>query len=280
MCRGVLRRAFVVWLWMLSLGAAADELPLWEVALGGGALRIPEYRGSASSETFPFPFVLPLIRSDYLRIDDEGIRGILFDSERLELDLSIDANPDVDSKDTNARFGMPDLDPTLQLGPSLKLRLWHDDDTQRALFLNLPVRAAFSVSTSSVEHVGFTASPHLTLYRHGVDFFGRTWRLGLSGGLEFGSGEFHDYYYRVDPEFAAPGRDPFDAGGGFAGTRFIATLVSRSEKTWISLFARYDRLDGAVFDDSPLVETESGLTVGFIYSWFVARSERRVTAPW
>ncbi|MDH3280411.1 MAG: MipA/OmpV family protein, partial [Gammaproteobacteria bacterium] len=126
---------------------------------------------------------------------------------------------------------------------------------------------------------GFTGSPHLTFYQ-GLDFLGRTWRLGLSAGLEFGNEDFHNYYYQVEPEFAQPGRDSFEVRAGFGGTRFIATLVSRTAKTWISLFARYDRLDGAVFEDSPLVERSDGLTVGFIYSWFAARSQRSVMVDW
>ena len=127
--------------------------------------------------------------------------------------------------------------------------------------------------------MGFAGSPHLTFYQ-GLDFLGRTWRLGLSAGLQFGDRELHEYYYQVESEFARPGRDEYDARSGFGGTRFIATLVSRTDKTWISLFARYDRLDGAVFEDSPLVERSDGLTVGFIYSWFVARSNRTVTVDW
>lgn len=279
MARSLVCCACIAWLCASNASQAAEELPLWEVALGGGAIRIPEYRGSDSNKAFPFPFVLPFYRGERVRVDDEGIRGILHDSDRVELDFSVDGNPDVDSADDNARAGMSDLDPTLQLGPLLKLRLWADRPAGQVLFLNLPARAVFSVSTSEIGHVGFTGSPHFTFYQD-LELLGRPWRLGLSAGLEFGSEGFHNYYYQVAPEFARPGRDTFDARSGFGGTRFIATLVSRTEKTWISLFVRYDRLDGAVFEDSPLVERRDGLTVGFIYSWFVARSRRNVSVDW
>ncbi|MDH3638603.1 MAG: MipA/OmpV family protein [Gammaproteobacteria bacterium] len=279
MTRPVSRFVCGGWLLAISTCVLAEQLPLWEVALGGGVLRIPEYRGSGTSDTLLFPFVLPLYRGERIRIDDRGIRGIFYDTERVELDFSVDANPKVDSEDDSARAGMPDLDATVQLGPLLELRLWTDRPSRRVLFLNLPVRAVFSVSTSNVEHVGFTGSPHLTFYQ-GLVFLGRAWRLGLSAGLQFGDEDLHEFYYQVEPEFARPGRDEFDAQGGFGGTRFIATLVSRTDKTWISLFARYDRLDSAVFEDSPLVERRDGLTVGFIYSWFVARSKRSVSVDW
>jgi outer membrane scaffolding protein for murein synthesis (MipA/OmpV family) len=252
----------------------AEELPLWEVALGGGALQVPEYRGSDDNRTIPFPFVYPVYRGEFLQIDDRGIRGVLYGTDRLQFDISADANTSVNSGDADARAGMPDLDPTVQLGPLLQVRLWTDAPARRVLLLNLPARSVFAIG-DSVEQVGYTASPHFTLYQ-GLDFFDRSWRLGLSAGLEFGTEKFHDFYYQVSPEFATDTRAAFDAQGGFGGTRFIGTLVSRTKKSWLSFFVRYDRLDGARFEDSPLVERNDGLTFGLIYARFIARSKRMV----
>ncbi len=253
---------------------SAEELPLWEIALGGGALQVPEYRGSDDNRQIAFPFVYPVYRGDFLRVDDRGIRGVFYGSERVELDFSVDANTSVNSDDTSARAGMPDLDPTLQLGPLLQVRLWPDRPARQVLLLNLPVRSVFAIG-DSLDHVGWTASPHLTFYKR-IDLFNRRWRLGLSGGLEFGDDDFHDYYYRVNPEFATDSRPVFDASGGFGGTRLIGTFVSRGKKSWMSFFARYDWLSGATFDDSPLLERDDGLTFGFIYARFIARSKRMV----
>jgi outer membrane scaffolding protein for murein synthesis (MipA/OmpV family) len=252
----------------------AEELPLWEIALGGGALQVPEYRGSDDNRRIAFPFIYPVYRGDFLRVDDRGVRGVFYGSERVELDFSADANTSVNSDDASARAGMPDLDPTLQLGPLLQVRLWPDRPTRQVLSLNLPVRSVFAIG-DSIEQVGWTASPHLTFYQR-VDLFDRRWRLGLSGGLEFGDEEFHDYYYQVEPEFATDTRPAYDANGGLGGTRFIASLVSRGKKSWMSFFARYDRLNQATFNDSPLVERNDGFTFGFIYARFIARSKRMV----
>ncbi len=259
--------------------ARAEELPLWELAVGGGVLSVPEYRGADRTRTVPFPFIYPLYRGQRLRIDDEGVRGILYESRRIRFDISADANTPVESDDTSVRAGMPDLDPTVQLGPMLQVRLWTNPEARRTLFLNLPARAVFALNSSGIDQVGYTFSPHLTLYQW-FRFLGRPWRVGLSGGLEFGSDKLHEFYYQVDPEFATPTRPAYDATGGYGGTRFIATLVSRTDKSWISIFARYDRFDGAVFEDSPLVERSDGLTVGFIYSRFVARSKKTVSGDW
>ena len=255
--------------------AAAEELPLWELALGGGVLTVPEYRGSANRRTLPFPFVYPTYRGKVWRIDDDGVRGVLFSSKRAEFDFSADANTAVNSDASDARRGMPDLDPTIQIGPQLRVRLMSDEVRRHALYLNLPVRGVFEVNFDKFDHVGVTASPHFTYYNW-FDFFKREWRMGLSAGLEFGDAEFHNFYYGVAPEFETPTRPAYEGDAGFGGTRFIASFISRTRKSWVSVFARYDRIEEATFEDSPLVERNGGLTVGFVYSLFLVRSKQTV----
>ena len=259
--------------WALPGPASAEEAPLWDLAVGGGLLTIPEYRGSDDRRTLPFPYIYPNYRGKRLRVDDDGIRGILVEKKRYELDFSLDGNPPVSSDDSAARAGMPDLDLTVQIGPALGIWLMTDYEKQRSLKLNLPVRAAFAIDFDNFEHVGFAASPHFTFHKW-FRAWRRPWRLGLSAGLEFADEELHNFYYQVNPEFATATRPAYDADAGFGGTRFIATLISRTRKSWLSLFARYDRLDGATFEDSPLVERSDGLTLGFVYSRIIARSKR------
>jgi outer membrane scaffolding protein for murein synthesis (MipA/OmpV family) len=170
---------------------------------------------------------------------------------------------------------MPDLDATVQIGPALNLKLWDARGPDRSLILFLPLRAAFAADIDRVESVGYTLAPQLTYYRR-VPLAGCDWKLALTGGLQFGSGAFHDYYYTVAPEHASASRPAYDAGGGFAGYRFIGTFLCRYPQNWISFFARYDRVDGAVFEDSPLVRRNAGLTAGFVFTWIVGRSARMV----
>ena len=56
------------------------------------------------------------------------------------------------SDQSSARQGMPDLDPTLEIGPLVKVRLWESGDRRRELSLQLPVRAAFTLP--SPEFIG------------------------------------------------------------------------------------------------------------------------------
>lgn len=264
-------------LWSPLVGAQKEERPVWEVGVGASALTIPYYRGSDGSRTSFFPIALPMIRSRYLRIDDQGLDSPLYTRPRFEFGFSGDLTFPGDSEDIDVREGMPDLGLVVQLGPALKILLWDRPAARQALVVGLPVRFAMAFD-SGVDSIGQTFSPKLTYYRD-IGWLGRIWRLGLSGGLEFGTDQYHEYYYQVDPEFATPERPAYEADAGYAGTRVLATFHSRGQRNWMSFFARYDRVDGATFEDSPLVASKDGWTVGALYTYFLLRSKRKVSVP-
>jgi len=262
---------------LVLLGAGvvqAAREPLWEVALGGGALTLPDYRGAGQSNGYVYPFVLPYYRGDVLKSDENGIRGLFFESERIKLDVSLDGTVPASSSDDPARRGMDDLDPTFQIGPMFRYLLWDREDRNRSLSLNLPVRAAFAVG-SGLQHIGYTLYPHLT-YRQDLDLLGEHWRVRLSGGPMLGTESHHDYFYRVSSRDATPGRAAYDPDGGYGGVRMIGTLYHRHKDFLVNVYAMYDSVDGAVFDDSPLVRRDSGVTFGFLVSWFLFKSDRTV----
>lgn len=254
--------------------AMAEELPLWEIGIGPSVITVPFYRGAASNNTLALPFLYPVYRGERFRIDNRGVRGKIFQSDRARLDISADANIPGNSDDIEGRDGMSDLDPTVQIGPSLEVNLWEKREGRQTLTLNLPVRGVFALD-SGLDSIGYTFSPHLTWNRN-VDLFSRRWRLGVSGGFQFGSRDYHDYYYSVAPEFARKGRGAYDASSGYGGTRFTVSLVSRNRNNFFSVFARYDRFDSATFEDSPLRFRDDGLTVGFAFAWFIWRSDQTV----
>jgi outer membrane scaffolding protein for murein synthesis (MipA/OmpV family) len=255
---------------LLAPVARAEKLPLWEIGVGGGVLSVPEYRGSAESRVYPYPFVFPVYRGRHLQADEEGIKGMLLESDRFRFDISYDGNVPVKSE-SDARRGMDTLDPTVQIGPALRFKLWDSDASSQSVIADLPVRAAFAVG-SGLEHVGYTAFPRAA-YRREVRLLDRPWKWSLTGGALFGSEGFHRYYYQVDPVDATPERPVYEAGAGYGGLRFITTLYHRDRDKLISVFAAYDDVKDAVFFDSPLVERRSGITVGFLVTWFLFQSE-------
>ena len=257
--------------------ANASERPLWELAVGGGLITLPFYRGAESNQTLPIPFVYPVYRGDFLRVDEEGVHGRFLRSDRMVLDFSADGTVPSSGDDVQAREGMPRLDATFQLGPSLTIDLWDRDTSDSRLILTLPARGVFAVG-SSPDYIGTAASPKLT-YQRDVRFADRYWRVAMTGGFEFGSNELHDYFYTVDPVFQTPDRPTFDASGGYAGTRFTLSAQGRRRNNYIAVFIRYDNVGEAIFEDSPLVQQTGNITAGFVVAWFVAKSKKTVTVP-
>src|SRR3977135_832036 len=106
--------------------AHADQLPLWEAGAGFGVTTLPHYRGSDQAKTWVLPVPYLVYRGKELKVDDRRFRDLFFESDRGELEFSRSGSPPV--KDDNARRGMPDLDPTLEIGPSLNIALYRSDN--------------------------------------------------------------------------------------------------------------------------------------------------------
>ncbi len=278
-----MRRAHATWLgpvagvllagWCVTLPAA--DAPLWEAGAGIAAVDFPDYRGSDQRSSYVLPIPYFIYRGDVLRVDRESIRGRLFESENVELNLSLNGSIPVDSDGNRARRGMPDLDPTVELGPSLNVTLKRFPENKATLEMRVPVRAVFATDLSYLDHVGWVTSPQVNLdIRDPLGHAG--WKLGLHTGPIFADGNYHDYFYGVDPGFAAAGRPAYAASGGYSGAQFTVALSKRFPKFWVGGFLKWDTLDGATFEDSPLVKKDYALTGGFALSWVIAVSDKRV----
>lgn len=251
--------------------AFADTKPLWELGFGFGGLTAPDYRGSDAQRGYLLPVPYIVYRGKVLRVDRSGVYGRLLRTERAKLDLSFDAGVPAKSEKNTARTGMPDLDPTVEVGPSLEVCLWHDCEADRALQLRMPLRAVFATDFSRVNSAGWVFHPHLNLDIKDIGPQGG-WNLGMALGPLYASEKNHDYYYQVDPLFATATRPAYDARGGYSGARLTLALSKRFNGFWIGTFARYDDLSGVRFEDSPLVRVRRSFMAGFGVSWFFAHS--------
>lgn len=261
---------------LVATPAAAGELPLWEVGAGIGAFAFPDYRGSDEGRGLLLPVPYVVYRGKFLKADRKGIRGALFDSERLDLNLSVAASLPVNSSHNAARSGMPDLAPSLEIGPSLEIALWRAEDRRDLLALRLPVRAAITLE-GSPSAIGWVATPQINLDLAGRGALGG-WNLGLLAGPIFGSRRQHQYFYGVAPQFAMPGRPGYEAPSGYAGSQFIAAASRRYPGFWIGAFLRVDTLRGAAFEASPLLKRDSYVAGGVGVAWVLSASEQRVQA--
>jgi MipA family protein len=250
--------------------AAADGVPLWEAGLGVAPITFPEYRGADRQRAFVLPLPYFIYRGELLQVDRGGIRGLLAEWRDFEIDLSIDGAVPVRSSADGPRAGMPDLDPIVEFGPSLNWILQASDTG--SVRIRLPVRAAIAADVRSVSHAGWKFHPHLQVQRE------RTWSSSLSIGPLFGSSAYHDYYYRVAPEFATDERPAFRSPGGYSGWVVLASASRRIDRAWLGAFMRYDNLAAARFADSPLVETRHAVMAGVGVAWIFRQSERNVPA--
>ena len=258
----------------LAAGAAcAEPLPLWEAGAGIGTAYLAHYRGANQYRNWVLPVPYVVYRGDTLKVDDRRLHGRLFDTDRVELDLSISGTPPVRNND--ARAGMPDLDATLEVGASLNFIVYRSPDRRQVLEFRLPTRKVIASDFSHIAHVGWVSQPNLNLDVH--DLLGeRGLNLGLQAGVLYSDAGYNRYFYSVDPAYATPGRPVFSVGGGYAGTTWIAALSKRYSGLWVGAFAKLDSVSGAVFADSPLVKATHNFTSGIAVAWILQTSDAKV----
>ncbi|KRB84958.1 MipA/OmpV family protein [Noviherbaspirillum sp. Root189] len=256
--------------------AHADSLPKWEIGAGFGTLSVPDYRGADTRSSYVFPSPYFVYRGDILHADRSGMRASLFESDRVEINLSLNASLPGRGKDNALRRGMEDLRPVLELGPTADLRLWNSADDRVRVALRLPMRAGVTIE-SSPRHIGWLFSPNLLLQLQDPAGL-RGWKLGVQGGPLYATRDYNGYLYSVRAADALPGRPAYAAPGGYAGTQLTTTLSRRFSRYWVGAFLRYDHLGGAVFEDSPLMQRNSAVTGGLAVSWVFGTSSERVDA--
>jgi len=243
--------------------------PQWDMGIGAGAFRYHLYPGAKQTADLVLPAPYFTYRSPVFEID-RGIRGFLYRSATTVLDISADFGLPVDSDDTVARKGMPDLDLMLQIGPSIEFLL---NDARRSYFdirFEVPIRLAFVSDLRYVDSIGYLIEPRFSFNHR------RIARTGLSHkttvGLKFATDDFHAYYYDVAAEYVTASRAEYHSDGGFGGS-FVNYRISYKSKGFVYwLLLRYQSLRGAEFEDSPLVVQNDYLFAGVGFAWIFASS--------
>ena len=245
------------------------EQPLWEAGLGIGTLRLPHYRGSDQSHTWVLPVPYVVYRGRIFKADREGARAVLLDAERLDVDVSVAATAPTRSRDNIARQGMPDLDPTFEVGPNVNYTLVRGSNWK--LQARAPVRAAFTLE-SNPQMIGWLATPNINL-----DTKVGGWNVGLLTGPVIGSRRMNGYFFDVAPQFATASRPAYSAPGGYAGWRAVAGVSRRLGTFWLGGFVAGDTVRGAQFEPSPLVRRHDTVAFGFAVSYVFATSSEQVS---
>ena len=252
------------------------QLPLWEAGLGGTYLIMPDYRGSDESRSYLLPFPYLIYRGEFLKVDREQISGLLFKTNRLRLDLSFHGSVPVDSDKNKARKGMPNLDPTFEVGPSLEVLLAENKISEYKVTLTFPIRSVWSTDFKSLRGAGWTFTPRFNVDLYNIGKKG--WDFGLSLGPIFGDTAYHDYFYEVKPAYATLERPAYSSQTGYGGLQCAVLLEKKFKKMAAGVFIRGESLQGAVFSNSPLVKTDLSFMGGLYFSWIFWESKTLVEA--
>jgi outer membrane scaffolding protein for murein synthesis (MipA/OmpV family) len=254
--------------------AHAEQQPLWEFGLGIGTLAFNDYRGASTSHVWPVPVPYFIYRGQYLRADRDGVHERFLDRRYLEIEISANATAPVFSHSSAIRSGMPNLEPTIELGPALRWHWWRSADEQWHLDLHMPVREAITV-TSPPQAIGVIFAPSIDLDCKGRGALAG-WNFGALSGPIYAQRRYHQYFYGVAPAFATPTRPEYQAPGGYAGSQLLLAATRRFANYWVGAYLRHDWLAGAVFDDSPLVQQHSYWAGGVGFVWMISASSRMV----
>jgi len=262
----------------LSLAAgsvlAAEERPLWEVGAGVAAFSFPAYRGSDQTNNFLMPVPHFSYHGDFFKADRQGIRGSFFDSDWIDLTVSMALSAPANSKDVKARTGMPDINGTFEIGPEIDVTFWRSENRARFVKLLVPLRTAVTLE-GSPRDIGWVFHPKLNMDI--TDIPGMPgWNLGTLAGPLFGDKRQHAYYYSVASQYATADRPAYEAKAGYAGMQYLVALSKRFPKYWVGSFIRYDNLSGATFEDSPLVRKKDYVAAGIAITWIFGESSTRV----
>lgn len=265
----------------VPLAAHADQQPLWEAGVGAGALVLPDYRGSDESRAYLLPFPYIIYRGAFLKADREGVRAEFLDSDRIKLEIAVNASQPVRSSSNSARQGMADLKGSFEVGPSLAINLARSDDRNTRLDFRLPLSTGVTLG-GGFQGIGWQSAPRLNL--DVADFAAgltgaRGWNLGLAAGPIFQSRKRNAYFYDVSSDDVRTDRPAYRSSGGYSGSQALAALSKRFERIWIGGFVRADTLRGARFDDSPLVRRQGYFAAGLGMAYVFDVSTRTVDVP-
>ena len=246
-----------------------EQKTQWVVGIGLGVFDYHLYPGAKESKRWVLPVPYFTYRSPGFEID-RGIKSFLYNSKTIVIDISADFVLPVDSDDTRARLGMPDLDLSLQLGPSVEFLLNDKASNYFDVRFEIPLRGAYAIGSRNVEQIGYLIEPRISFNHR------RSGKTGFSQkgtiGLKFATRDYHAYYYDVAEEFSTAARSAFESDAGFGGS-FAKYRISYKTSDFVYWgFIRLQSLRSAVFENSPLVVQKDYYFVGVGFSWIFAQS--------
>ena len=232
------------------------------------------YRGSNERRSFLLPIPYFVYRGETVQVNRERVRGLIFKRDRAEMDISV--NGSVPAQGSVARQGMPDLDPTLEIGPSLNFHLLYSADKKNTFDLRMPAargdRLQFQACATHRLAVPAATGSGFSGYR--------------PQRLEHRAGRRRDLFRSSLPRSIFTTWRRSMRRRRVRPIRWAADIPARSTSLsfskraqdghWIGGFMKWDNLNGAVFANSPLVKSRQYFTIGIAATWTFNRSDKMV----
>lgn len=260
-----------------STSEISEKQPLWEAGVLATAFTLPHYVGSDEYFTYAFPFPYVIYRGEFLKADRDGVRGLFFHSDKIEFDVSLGGNLPVSSDNNKARKDMPELDALLEIGPAIRYYLYRRGALDH-LYLQAAWRGAVSFEFNGgldidADYRGNRYVLDLTLKNESI-FQDNDISFFLSAGISYADNLLNGYFYDVDAEFVTPDRGFFDADAGYAGLYLSGAVVKNLSKHWsLGGAVSWRNINGAVFENSPLVRTRNNFYGSVFLIWMFAQSK-------
>ena len=257
---------------------AAPAKPLWELGVAAGGTYSPDYPAADENSLHGLALPYVIYRGDHLRLGKDSIaKGVFFDNEYAELNVSLAASFNTNSSDNNARRGMPDLDYLGEIGPQLKIKLGELYGAKTEL--QLPVRAVFSTDFSRVDHRGYLFNPRFSCVRQNI--FNSGIDMNSSIGSSLATKKLQEYFYRVEPRYATATRPAYEADGGYLGSKITLGLsYGITDRVRVYAGGQVAYYGGAANEDSPLFRQKVNASIHAGFTWSFFQSDTRATSDW
>ncbi|MGD8833613.1 MAG: MipA/OmpV family protein, partial [Desulfobacteraceae bacterium] len=183
--------------------------PLWEAGVTGVALTLPHYVGSDEYYAFALPFPYLVYRGEIFKSDRDGMRGLFFQSDRFESDISMDGNLPVSSENNEAREDMPELDTLAEIGPAFRYYIHRNGELDH-LYLQAAWRGAFSIAFNGGLDIdtNWRGQRYMLNLKFKNESLFRDHNLGFffSTGISYTDDILNGYFYDVQTEYVTPQR--------------------------------------------------------------------------
>lgn len=241
----------------------AEESNKLKLGVGLSSLWVPEYIGSSVQKQYILPYPYIYYASEKLTVEKNMLFGHLYNSKDFDIDLSFSGTLPVRSDSHSLRYGMQQLDPTIEIGPNFIYTLYNFEDNYSYLSVELPIRSVWSVDFPNMHHIGYITNPNMNLNY----YFQTHLQLEVNTGPTFATKDYHNYFYKVSSFDITSKRPEYNGAGGYSGWKSSVGVSYEKGNVWYGAFVKYYNLSNAIFMDSPLVEQNNAIFYGVAISY-------------